>query len=125
MPAFLRTLDALKGTKNRTNHGTIKTNIHGKSTRKIYGRAAFGARPLRLVTWLSWHKRYFCPMVLWPRDTFPDYAVGLGYLFHSSRAECLFRGATRSDFMPFEDVFVTGILGDACGLAKVDVPNFA
>lgn len=91
----------------------------------VFGMGAFGKRVLRVVPTFSWYSKYFCTRVLCPYDVYPDYIEGLGYLFHSSNVDCLYKSALKSTFMPFEDVFLTGIVGKMCGLECTDIPHFA
>lgn len=112
MPNFINIVDRLSAKDTLARSG-------------IFGRGAFGNLPLRVVPTFSWYRKYYCTRLLCPQDIFPDYIEGLGYLFHSSHVGCLFKSAMASNFMPFEDVFVTGILGDKCKLERIDIPYFA
>lgn len=112
VPRFVHMLDSLSTKETLARSG-------------IFGRVASERRPFRVVPAFSWYSKYYCTRTLCPENVFPDYVEGLGYLFHASHAGCFFKNALESNFMPLEDVFLTGILGDMCSLKRIDIPYYA
>ena len=66
--------------------------------------------------------KWAVPKYMYQKDTFPSYVSGSGYLIPVSDAgtACLFQKGLDTPYLFLEDVFVTGIAREKCGLGLVD-----
>ena len=55
-------------------------------------------------------------------DYYPSYATGSFYILPQLHLSCLLAGAGVVNLITVEDVFVTGLLREHCGLGLVNVP---
>ena len=61
---------------------------------------------------------------MYPKQDFPDFLSGLGYLVPSKWIKCLYEKALETPQLHLEDVFVTGILRSKCGISLIHDPRF-
>ena len=53
---------------------------------------------------------------MYPGDNFPAFVSGGGYLFPAWATSCLFLKGLDTPYLSLEDVFITGIVREKCGL---------
>lgn len=85
---------------------------------KVMFGHAFNAPPIRLTTIFAPQKKWIMPRWMYPQDFYPTYLSGSGYIIPSSEITCLYEAALETPLVYLEDVFVTGILAETCGIRR-------
>lgn len=63
-------------------------------------------------------KKWAVPRYMYAKPTFPPFLSGSGYLVTSEAARCVLEESRRIPFIHLEDVYVTGICAEACGIVR-------
>ena len=69
--------------------------------------------------------RWFVSRLDYPSDVYPPYVFGGGYVMTRAAAEAVVEASVEAEYLAVEDVFVTGVLARAAGVARVSHPGFA
>ncbi|KAH8319102.1 hypothetical protein KR067_008952, partial [Drosophila pandora] len=67
----------------------------------------------------------YIPSSMYPLDIYPDYISGSGYLISMDVVPTLYATALDTNFLPLEDVFITGICADIAGIERRHHPLFS
>ena len=72
------------------------------------------------------YRRWQIPDYLFNGKQYPSYlSGGSGYVISRSSAECMFKQALRTPYLPLEDVYVTGFVAQSCKIGVLDNPGFS
>ncbi|TRY77994.1 hypothetical protein TCAL_11892, partial [Tigriopus californicus] len=85
---------------------------------KVMFGHAYNSPPIRLTTIFAPQKKWIMPRWMYPEDLYPTYLSGSGYIIPSSEITCLYEAALETPLVYLEDVFVTGILAETCGIRR-------
>lgn len=80
----------------------------------IWGRLAKKLIPIR-NPWFKWH----VPVSMYPRDRFPDFVFGRGYLISNGSVGLMYRTSATVPFIYLEDVFMTGLVAEKAEIRRV------
>ena len=69
--------------------------------------------------------KWFVSYLDYPSDVYPTYVFGGGYVMTRAAAESVLAASLKVEYLHLEDVFITGILARAAGVAHVSHPGFA
>ena len=68
--------------------------------------------------------KWSVPHYMYAEEFFPNALSGSGYLMHISVTSCLYEKGLDTRFLVLEDVFITGMVREKCGLKLKNSPRF-
>ena len=67
--------------------------------------------------------KWITPYYMFNETIYPQLTSGSCYVISNLAAECLFQKSLEVDFFYLEDVFVTGIVAEACNIPRLNNPS--
>ena len=68
--------------------------------------------------------KWSVPKYMFRDDTFPNALSGSGYLMSQTVTSCLYNKGLDTSFLVLEDIFITGVVREKCGLQLKHSPRF-
>ncbi|CAK9805185.1 Beta-1,3-galactosyltransferase 1 [Anthophora quadrimaculata] len=92
---------------------------HAKDRNVIFGRLAKKWKPIR-----NKKSKYYVSQAQFKNADFPDFTTGPAYLLSSDIVHKLYDAALEQIYLKLEDVFITGIVADKLGIARLHANEF-
>ena len=94
-------------------------NVHSEDTNKLFGRLARRWEPIR-----SPESKYYLSFESFRGKYLPDFVTGPAYVATGDLVKSLYQATLDAQFLPLEDVLVTGVVAEKLRIKRVHAEEF-